>query len=141
MTDIVYFNGEFLPYSEAHISIEDRGYQFADGVYEVVAVYNGVPFMLEEHFARLKRSAEALEIEVPDYQDLLSASKELLKKVEPADVKIYIQVTRGTTIRSHAYPDDLTPNVVMTIRPMGRHPEEYFSRGVKVITLPDDRWS
>lgn len=141
MQDIVYFNGEFMPISEAHISIEDRGYQFADGVYEVIAVYNGRPFKLAEHFERLEHSAQALEIEVSDYQRLIDDSKELLKKNQIADAKLYIQVTRGTVTRAHAYPDNLQPNIVMTVRPLNRPPEEYFRSGVKAITLPDDRWS
>lgn len=141
MGDIVYLNGEFISLAEAHVSVDDRGFNFADGVYEVIHVYKGRPFKMEEHFIRLQQSAQGLEINLPDYNLLMELAMELLEKNEvgPA-ATIYIQLTRGTQLRSHLYLDDLEPNVVMFARDCKPKPQEYFTDGVKVILVPDERW-
>ena len=141
MADLVYFNGDIVPYEDARIGIEDRGYQFADGVYEVIAVYNNRPFKFEEHFTRLKNSVEGLDINFNNYDQLKKDAKSLIKKSEYSDAKLYIQITRGEATRSHAYPDEMTPNVVMTVKKLKGKPDHYFKEGVKAITVPDERWS
>lgn len=141
MGDIVYLNGEFISLEEAHVSVDDRGFNFADGVYEVVHIYKGRPFKLEEHFIRLQQSAQGLEINLPDYHLLMEKAIELLERNEVGPTAtIYIQVTRGTQMRSHLYLDDLQPNIVMFIRDCKPKPQEYFTDGVKVILVPDERW-
>lgn len=141
MEQIVYLNGEFIPYSEARVSIDDRGYTFGDGVYEVIAIYNGKPFRMEEHFVRLRQSAEALDIRVKDYQQLKDAAYELLKRNQlPNSAQMYIQVTRGSEPRKHLYSEDLKPNVVMNVKELKRHPEEVFLNGNKAISVADERW-
>ena len=143
MEEIVYLNGEFIPYSEAHIQIDDRGYNFADGVYEVVAVYNGKPFMMEDHFIRLQNSAQALEINFNDYRPLMKDALALLEKrikyIEGA-AKIYIQITRGDQPRGHVYQEDLSPNILIFVRELAIHPHKDFKEGVTAITAPDERW-
>lgn len=141
MTQIVYINGEFIPYQEARVSIDDRGYTFGDGVYEVIAIYNGEPFKFEEHFIRLEQSARALDINLGDYKELMAAAQELIKRNElyPTS-QMYIQVTRGTEPRKHIYSDNLQPNIVMNVKELKRHPEEVFKKGNKAITVADERW-
>lgn len=137
----VYYNGKFMDYEEVKISPEDRGYLFADGVYEVVTSYQGKPFKLEEHINRLEKSAAALEISLPEKEELLEVGRKLLQDNAYENGKLYLQVTRGTEPRSHAYSDDLKPNILMIVKELINNPEEYFENGVKVITVPDERWA
>ncbi len=141
MGEIVYVNGEFIPREEATTGIEDRGYQFADGIYEVINSYFGKPFMMVEHFERLKASAGGLEIEGVDYEQLFLDAERLLERNNFDNASLYIQITRGTERRSHAYSDGLTPNIVMTVSSLEPRPEKYFLDGVKAITIPDERWA
>ncbi len=141
MEELVYFNGEVKPISEVWIDIDDRGYNFADGVYEVIAIYNGTPFKMEEHFVRLLNSAQALEINFTNYHQLMADALEFMKLVNLSDFsKIYIQLTRGSEKRGHVYSDDLTPNVFMTIRSGNRYPDDFFENGCMAITITDERW-
>ncbi len=141
MEELVYFNGEVKPISEVWIDIDDRGYNFADGVYEVIAIYNGTPFKMEEHFVRLLNSAQALEINFTNYHQLMADALEFMKLVDLSDFsKIYIQLTRGSEKRGHVYSDDLTPNVFMTIRSGNRYPDDFFENGCMAITITDERW-
>lgn len=141
MAEIVYLNGDIVPYEEARVGIEDRGYQFADGIYEVVAVYDNKPIKFEEHFVRLKKSAEGLEINFDDYDKLKKDAREMIAESKYNDIKLYIQITRGNASRNHAYPEDMTPNVVMTVDQLKGKPANYYEKGVKAITVPDERWS
>lgn len=142
MGEVVYLNGAFKSVEEALVHVDDRGYNFADGVYEVIAVYNGRPFKLEEHFTRLKESAEGIGISVPDLMRWKEDALKLLElNAKLPGLQIYVQVSRGTEPRKHLYSDGLTPNVFMTVRPLKTHPEEYFSLGCKAIIAPDERWS
>lgn len=141
MSKIVYLNGEFVSYEEAKVGIEDRGYQFADGVYEVIIVRKGRPFKIKEHFERLKNSAVGLNIKFKNYKKLEEDADKLLGKSGLKDATIYIQITRGTVPRSHAYPEGMSPNVVMNISKWEGLPVSNYQQGVKVITVPDERWS
>jgi D-alanine transaminase len=141
MTKLVYINGEIVPYQEAKVGIEDRGYQFADGIYEVIVIYEDRPFKFEEHFVRLKKSAEGLDLNYHNYTQLKEDAKELIKKSQFSNIKLYIQITRGVTSRNHAYPDEMFPNVVMTVDKLKGKPDYYYQEGVEAITVPDERWS
>ena len=142
MEELVYFNGERVPVSEVRIEIDDRGYNFADGVYEVIAIYDHRPFKMEEHFLRLQKSALALEINFSDHAKLMAEAEMFIKESQLAEIsKLYVQITRGSESRRHAYSDHLTPNIYMTIREMKLYPEEYFQHGAKAITIADERWS
>src|SRR5260221_1845216 len=104
MTERVWLNGEVMPLSEASVSVEDRGYQFADGVYEVVRIYNGRPFTLVEHIDRLARSCEG--IDLPGAVDRASLVGAIESFVEPSgmvDGMVYVQVTRGVAKRNHLF--------------------------------------
>src|SRR3954468_996408 len=101
MTELIWINGEILPMAEARVSPEDRGYQFADGVYEVIRLYAGHPFTLDEHLARLERSAAGIQLAVPMPREALKA--EIARFLAQAPIRegmIYLQLTRGAAPRN-----------------------------------------
>ena len=143
MTDdqTVYLNGEFQPLAEARVPVLDRGFIFGDGVYEVVPVYGRVPFRWAQHHARLVRSLGKLRIDDPmdaaGWRGLVDA---LIARHPWDDQFVYIQVTRGVAKRDHAFPKGVTPTVFAMSSRLPVLPAEQVSKGVAVITLPDERW-
>lgn len=139
---IVYLNGAYVEHAAAQISVDDRGFLFADGVYEVIRLYNGRPFMMAEHIERLHAGLSALQIDAAPVDELGSVIERLLREnaVDGAGT-IYIQVTRGAAPRKHAFPANTQPTVYVVARPYTNNPPEYFSAGVAAITVPDTRWS
>jgi D-alanine transaminase len=140
MNDPVYLNGQFLPYDEAKVPVEDRGYQFGDGIYEVIRVYNGHGFRMDGHFERLKRSADAIFLDV-DVEKIQRDAGELIGRSSTREASIYIQITRGVAMRYHPFPAECQPTVVMVIRPASAPADSARENGVSAITLPDDRWA
>jgi D-alanine transaminase len=143
MSRLAYVNGRFLPQSEAGVSVEDRGFQFADGVYEVWAVFGGRLADSEGHFTRLERSMRELAIPQPMSRAALSqVLRETARKNRVRDGIVYLQVTRGASRRDHAFPPAGTrPTVVATARSVDFAAEAAkAAKGVKVITAPDIRW-
>jgi D-alanine transaminase len=143
MSNYVHVNGAVVPYDKAFIHIEDRGFQFSDGIYEVVAVRNRCLVDSEPHFQRLDRSLRELEIPSPmSHDDLRSAIHELIERNALNSGTIYIQITRGVAPRQHAFPDhELQPTVVITTKSFQfPEPEEKAFMACKVITVPDMRW-
>jgi len=142
MPDLAYCNGEFVPIDEAKISINDRGFVFGDSVYEVVAVYDGRPFMIDEHLARLGRSLAGIHLEFdPDAYRLKAIVADGIRRCGYENVIVYIQVTRGVAPRAHRPPPGLKPNVIMTFRPLPELPQKYRENGVAVMTTPETRWA
>jgi len=142
MGELAYVNGTFEPIAEAKVSIEDRGFQFGDSIYEVIVAYGGRLFLVERHMQRLRRSAAGIALSYDfDARPLEPIIMEGLRRSELGDALIYIQLTRGVAARSHAIPAGLTPTVVMTFKPLPRLPEELRARGAKVITTLDTRWA
>ena len=139
----VYLDGEFMPEGEARVSVNDRGFLFGDGVYEVIRVYGGRPYLMDPHMARLRRGLRALRIRLDDLDPVREAAHRLLDgNGIDGDGTIYIQVTRGTAPRRHAFPDRGTPpTVYVAARPLTPHPESYWLDGVDAITVPDNRWA
>ncbi len=141
MPDVAFVNGRFLPLAEAVVSIEDRGFQFGDGIYEVVRTYRGRPFELNAHLNRLDRSAQALGIRqpypAPQWALLI---EDAIKRAAYPEAKIYIQVTRGVAPRDHAYATDLVPTTVMTVRECHPLSRAVQAAGVEVMTSEDIRW-
>ena len=141
MPDVAFVNGRFMSLAEATVSVEDRGFQFGDGVYEVIRTYQGRPFELEGHLARLERSAQALNIPQP-----YSSSKwtqhvlEGIKRAGYPEAKIYLQITRGAAPRDHAFPANATTTVVITIREFHALSPELQNFGVSAIVIDDLRW-
>lgn len=141
MPDIAYVNGTFAPLSEAAVSVEDRGFQFGDGVYEVVAVYGGRPFLIDRHMRRLQTSLDAIGIPFDvSARPLSPIIEDGLTKAGYNDAVVYIQITRGAAPRSHVIPPGLHPTVVLTFRKLVPLAEEYRRRGAALMTTPDDRW-
>ncbi len=136
-----YVNGRYLPHREAAVHIEDRGYQFADGVYEVVPVYNGILVDEDLHLDRLDRSLRELRIDQPMSRPALKLiSRELMRRNGLSNGFLYMQVTRGVAPRDHKFPKSAKPALVMTTRQTKPHSQQLLEEGLKVITVPDQRW-
>lgn len=142
MSRTVYVNGAFLPEEEATISIFDRGFLFADGVYEVTSVLGGKLIDFEGHARRLERSLGELEMASPVTQDeLLSIHRELVARNDVEDGLVYLQITRGAADRDFAYPDGATPSIVLfTQAKPGLADSPKAKEGLKVISIEDQRW-
>lgn len=140
----VYVNGEFVPLSKASVSVLDRGFIFGDGIYEVVPVYWGKPFRMQEHLDRLDRSLAKIEIAAPmDRAQWIKLVEDLIARAgNPGDcAMVYIQVTRGVAKRDHAFPNPpVRPTVFAMVAPMTPPSEQLRREGLKVISLLDERW-
>lgn len=141
MPNIAFVNGKWRPLGAAKVSVEDRGFQFGDGVYELLRTYGGEIFHVEEHLARLEASAKEIEIALPYTARQMEKFIRLgCRKSGYADTKVYIQVTRGAAPRLHSFPSNVKPTVVMTFRKFEPLPEKLRREGVAVISLEDIRW-
>lgn len=141
MPDIAFINGRFLAWEEATISIDDRGFQFGDAVYEVIRTYRGNPFELASHLTRLDRSARELSLLQPYSRDQwMRWIQQGLSLSGYQDAKIYIQLTRGAAPREHSFPSENRPTVVMTIREFHPLGPEVRRAGVNACTREDLRW-
>lgn len=142
MPELAYINGVFCPIGEAMVSIDDRGFQFGDGVYEVILSYNGHLFQLEPHMQRLRRSADAVKLTYDfDARPLEPIIREGVERCEFSDAMVYVQLTRGVAPRDHTIPDDCTPTVVMTFRARPQISSQMRIEGVSLMTLLDTRWA
>ncbi|MCF7820987.1 MAG: aminotransferase class IV [Mariprofundaceae bacterium] len=136
-----YVNGRFLPLDDASIHIEDRGFQFADGVYEVIACFGGAFLDIEPHLQRLQHSCEAIRIPLPvTLPELESLVQQTYEKNPFTNAMAYIQVTRGIAPRSHQVSESMTPSLIITIRDLPMPSDEKLTEGVSAITLKDFRW-
>jgi D-alanine transaminase len=138
----VYLNGEFLPISQAKVSVLDRGFIFGDGIYEVVPAYGGKLFRWAEHLARLKRSLAKIRITNPkDDAGWTRLVNDLIKRHSWADQFVYLQITRGVAKRDHAFPAaDTQPTVFAMSSQFMPVPSVQRTRGVAAISIPDERW-
>ncbi|MDI3481331.1 MAG: D-alanine transaminase [Tepidanaerobacteraceae bacterium] len=142
MSAVVYLNGERVDYENAKVSVEDRGFQFGDGIYEVVRVYDGRFFYLDRHLARMKKGAEEIYMNLDFGIDNLE--RVCYKAVDESgfkDASVYIQVTRGAYPRQHVFPPESSCTWVVIVRKAQPQPIEYYENGVTGITVPDERWS
>ena len=143
MGRIAYVNGQFVRHGEAVVHIEDRGYQLADAVYEVWALFDGKLADAEGHFARLERSLSELRIPMPMSRAALTiVLREAVRRNRISEGLLYLQVGRGVAPRGHAFPDQpVPPAVVITVSAVDRATSEAkAAKGVKVITTPENRW-
>ena len=143
MSRIAYVNGRYVPSGQATVSIEDRGYQFSDGVYEVFEVHRASLVDEQLHFERLCRSLAALAIAAPLTAPALAlVVREVVRRNRVRDGMVYLQVTRGVAPRDHAYPDPpVTPALVVTARSTDLAAlEAKGAVGIRVITTADLRW-
>lgn len=139
---IVYFNQQYLPKDEVRLSPDDRGFLFADGIYEVVRAYRGKLFQADAHRKRLDRSLFEMRLALPPEFDYEGVALRLLAEnlLTEVDAVVYLQVTRGAALRKHAFPPaDTPPTVYMTAYPV-RTPSETWQTGASVILQPDTRW-
>lgn len=134
------WNDQMMPKDEVRIDPEDRGYQFGDGVYEVIRVYRGKTFAEKAHMDRLKRSLQELRIPFSySEKDLSKRFQELIEAERVTDGIIYLQVTRGTAPRSHAFPEKATANLVAYASSYPR-PVEMIEQGGEAVLFEDIRW-
>ena len=143
MARVAYVNGRYTPLSDASINVEDRGFQFADGVYEVWAVFDGRLADHAGHMERLERSLSELAIRAPMSRGALNGVlRETIRRNRVSDGLVYLQVTRGTARRDHAFPDpETSPTVVITAKPLDYDAADAKARkGIAAVTRPDIRW-
>jgi len=141
---IAYVNGRYLPLAEASVHVEDRGYQFADGIYEVVAIHRGRLLDEAGHLDRLDRSLAELEIASPMSRTALRAvMREIVRRNRLADGILYIQITRGVARRDHAFPrPGVAPSLVVSARALNASRNEALAeKGIAVVSVPDNRWA
>ena len=143
MSRVAYVNGRYLPHRAASVHVEDRGYQFADGVYEVCEVRGGRLIDERRHMERLARSLHELRIRMPMKSSSLGVVlRETSRRNRVRDGLVYLQITRGVARRDHAFPAAVTPpSVVVTARSIDvAKGEQAAANGVAVITVADNRW-
>jgi D-alanine transaminase len=141
MSRIAYVNGRYLPHAQAAVHIEDRGYQFADGVYEVIFVANGRLVDGGPHLQRLERSLAELEMAMPMPTASLGAViAETVRRNRVRRGIVYLQVTRGQARRDHPFPKAVSLTLVVTARRAAPPASALVEQGVGVITVPDIRW-
>ena len=141
---IAYINGRYVPHGEAGVHIEDRGLQFADGIYEVVGIFDGEIFDEEEHLDRLVRSVGEISIAMPMGREALKfVIREIARRNRVSNGLIYMQVTRGASRRDHPVPAKTPrPTLILTARTLNRADmDKTRATGVKVSTQPDERWA
>lgn len=144
MSRVAYVNGRYAPFSEASVHVEDRGLQFADGVYEVWSVRNGRLLDADGHFTRLKRSLTELRIREPmDRAALEVVIHETLRRNRVRDGLVYLQINRGVARRDHAFPAaHVRPSVIVTARSQSPSAlNAAAAKGAAVITAPESRWA
>ncbi|MHB1352256.1 MAG: D-amino acid aminotransferase [Thiobacillus sp.] len=137
----VYLNGRFQPLAEAKIPVLDRGFVFGDGVYELVPVYSRKPFRLDAHLARLQQSLDGIRLANPhtseQWRDLIL---HLIAQQDFADQSVYLQVTRGTAPRDHAFPAGVPPTVFMFAQALVTATPAQKAAGVCAVSAVDNRW-
>jgi D-alanine transaminase len=143
MSRIAYVNGQYVLHGEAVVHVEDRGYQFADGVYEVINIDAGQFVDEEPHLDRLDRSLDELRIAWPMSRRAMKlVMRQVIRRNMITDGLIYIQITRGVAPRDHGFPEGVPSSIVMTAKTMKQpSAEQPDDKGVAAISLPDIRWS
>src|SRR5580704_18475717 len=143
MSRIAYVNGRYLPLRDAKVHVEDRGYQFSDGVYEVCEVRDGRLIDERRHLERLQRSLSELRIHLPiSLRALDVVLHETVRRNRIGYGIVYLQITRGVARRDHAFPTvPVEPSIVVTARPLNRARNEALAeKGIAVVSVPDNRW-
>jgi len=141
MSRISYVNGNYIPHYAASVHIEDRGYQFSDGVYEVIATHKGQLIDYEGHLSRLKRSLKELEISWPVESNVLRIIiQQIISRNRIRDGIVYLQITRGVAPRNHVFPNHSNSALVVTARHSSPFKFNDSCDGINVITTPEIRW-
>jgi len=140
MPELAYINGRIMPIEDAFVPVEDRGYQFGDAVYEVIASYGGNMFCIKEHFARLDRSMKELRFPKVQIDEIRRAAIDLFSKAKIERAAVYIQISRGVSPRNHSFPANIPVQVVMTVRKIEEKNPTIRETGISAITVEDFRW-
>ncbi len=141
MSRTVYVNGEYLAEEDAKISIFDRGFLMADGVYEVTSILGGKMIDFAGHMKRLARSLGELDMAAPETDDEIEAiHRELIRANDLTEGLVYLQVTRGAADRSFLFPEGVKPSLVMFTQVMNLMESPTAASGIKIISMPDIRW-
>jgi D-alanine transaminase len=141
--DLVYLNGNYVPAETASIPVLDRGFMFGDGVYEVLPVYSGKVFRVNEHMQRLQRSLQAVDMRCAECENTMHDifSSLIENNIHQGDGFIYLQVTRGVMqIRDQAYDRDMKPTVLVMCQALDYPSQNKDTKGIRAITLDDNRW-
>jgi D-alanine transaminase len=142
MAKISYVNGRYVQHRDASVHMEDRGYQFSDGIYEVIAFYNRTLLDEELHMKRLMRSMRELSITPPMSRNALSlVIAELIARNDRIDGTVYMQISRGVARRDHPFPKGAKPGFVMSVTGTKRPKAHEEKNGVAVIIAPEQRWA
>ncbi len=142
MPRIAYVNGRYVDHRMASVHVEDRGYQFADGVYEVIHLFRNRLIDEEPHLDRLDRSLGELDMAWPMSRSAMKvAMREIVRRNSFATGLLYIQVTRGVARRDHKFPEQPVSSIVVTVRPIPEFPDDMREQGVNVVTIEDIRWA
>jgi len=141
MSRIVYVNGDYVPEDEAKISIFDRAFLFADGIYEVTAVLDGKLVDYDAHMARLRRSLKEIDMAQPvSDADLRAVHEALIERNDLAEGVVYMQITRGVAERDFAYPEDAAQTLIAFTQVKDLADSPKAKSGIRIITIPDIRW-
>lgn len=141
MKDVLYFNGRFTNTDERVLGVEDRGFQFGDGIYEVMKFLQKTPIFASDHYHRMVKGLAELEIPNPwTEQEWIDVLMDLLERTEFQDGILYVQVTRGEAERVHFYPENIKPTALIYSRRFNFPDASRKERGIKIITTPENRW-
>lgn len=142
MTDLAWVDGWQGPLSEARIPVQDRGFLFGDGAYEMLRVYDGELFLVREHLDRLEDSLRGLYIGMPQPRHFIeSLLPRLVRESGHRQARVYVQVTRGVARREHVFPNGVTPSLVVWVEEIHPMPPERRASGVRAISIADPRWN
>lgn len=142
MPRFAYVDGRFVPHAKACVHVEDRGFQFADAVYEVIAIRDGALLDERGHLDRLVRSLNELKIPLPgSVASLQIVMRELVRRNRVRNATLYLQVTRGEAARDFRFAPDMVPTVVMTVRRADFSHTKQLGKGLKIVSAPDRRWA
>jgi D-alanine transaminase len=140
--NLAYFNDRYIGLDEPVLTIEERGLQFGDGIYEMLRIYDGYPYGLKEHLDRLAASAEAILLQLPKSKEELTVLvNEGIVRSGIQNGTVYIQVTRGSCPRNHLFPMDIAPNLYVIWKDGVPDLTEVRKKGIVICTLEDERWS
>lgn len=137
---IANWNGQLMPLTEVKVSVLDRGFLFGDAVYEVIRLYGGKLFRVEDHLSRLSDSLNSIDIKGVDSGKIRSMLKATIRESGLDDALVYLQITRGEAPRTHHYPDSYMPNILMYASPFNNPYAKEHETGVSAVTHPDIRW-
>ncbi len=141
MGEIAWLNGRCMRPSQAKVSAEDRGFLFGDGSYEAFETFGGRLWALQRHLRRLARGLVEIQIEGIDTARIGRLCGQAVKRSRYAEAIVYLQITRGAAPRTHDWRPRMRPTIFLTVRPKPVYPPECWTKGIGVVTLPDERWA